>query len=432
MGNAFYSDFDLENITDNSPRAEKDYRCPFQIDRDRIVFSFAFRRLQSKTQVFQSGEYDFYRTRLTHSIEVAKLGRSICDYLRVHPNNDLHSGYFIEPALTEAICLAHDLGHPPFGHIGERKLNQLMATYGGFEGNAQTARILCQLIYRRPEGPVGMNPTRALMDGIMKYKILFSEYQEDTGEDYPENHFLYDNQYALRRTVLDPEEELQFPADRIRLNQWKSIECQIMDWADDTAYSLNDIADGIQAGYITLESLSQWKDKRTNLQEDDFQLLRELEESITTQSYERRLSYKIGRFIQGVYLRKTPHPLSKWTRRHAYRLEVNPAILRECHLYKSIAFDLIFQSPQIQQVEFKGSFILERLFQALMDHYLGTRSKSLKIIPSPFGEWILEEVKDGVKARLICDYLAGLTDGEAVRLYRRLFDPEFGSITDLA
>lgn len=432
MGNAFYAEFDTDHISENNNRSDADYRSPFQVDRDRIVFSFAFRRLQSKTQVFQSGEYDFYRTRLTHSIEVAKLGRSICDFLRLHPENDLHSNYFIDPALTEAICLAHDLGHPPFGHIGERKLNELMAEYGGFEGNAQTARILNQLIYRRPEGPVGMNPTRALMDGVMKYKVLYSEYQESIEDNYPENHFIYDNQYQLRQTILDPEAQIPFPVDRLKLNQWKSIECQIMDWADDTAYSLNDIADGIQAGYINLESLTSWKENQTNLAREDHTFLEELETSITQQSYERRLSYKIGRFIQAVRLGEQKHPLNKFTHRHAYQLIIDPAILRECQLYKTIAYDLIFQSPQIQQVEYKGSFILEKLFGALLDHYLGSRSRTLKIIPAPYGDWIRRERKTAIQARLICDYLAGLTDGEAVRLYRRLFDPDYGSITDLA
>jgi len=433
MPNEFYSDFDTEPLSPRQKKSDWEYRNPFQIDRDRVIFSFAFRRLQSKTQVFQSGEYDFYRTRLTHSIEVAKLGRSICDYLKNHQDNDLDDTRFIDPSLTEAVCLAHDLGHPPFGHIGERKLNQLMAPFGGFEGNAQTVRILTRLIYKRQGGPVGMNPTRALRDGVMKYKMLFSEYPPPSPEfPHPEKHFLYDCQARLRMDTLGLENTHSFPEDRRELNEWKSIECQIMDWADDTAYSLNDIADGIQAGYITLESLRRWKETRSNLTEADEQNLADLEQSIEKQDYERRLSSKLGRFIQAVSLAAMDKPRIERTNRHRYRLVIHPEVRAESKLYKDIANQLIFQSPQIQQVEFKGSYILEKLFSALMDHYLGSPHHPLSILPHEIAGWIAAEDEDKAKIRRLCDFLAGLTDGEAVRLYRRLFDPDFGSITDLA
>src|SRR5277367_4710211 len=131
MSDDFYSAFDREVLRDgfNRERAS-DYRSIFHQDRDRIMFTPAFRRLQAKTQVFQAGEYDFYRTRLTHSLEVSRIAESIAIWLRAgHPEVrvDLH--------LLEAICLAHDIGHPPFGHAGERVLNDLMTPYGGFEGN---------------------------------------------------------------------------------------------------------------------------------------------------------------------------------------------------------------------------------------------------------------------------------------------------------
>jgi dGTPase len=188
MKNTFYNAFDLERFPD-TPVAESDYRNAFQIERDRIIFSYPFRRLQSKTQVFQSGEYDFYRTRLTHSIEVAKIGRSICEYLRGN-SDQLNDRFYIDADLTEAVGLAHDLGHPPFGHVGERKLNELMYLHGGFEGNAQTLRILTELIYERPGSTKGIAPTRALLDGVMKYKALHREciQTDDNGSrHYPES-----------------------------------------------------------------------------------------------------------------------------------------------------------------------------------------------------------------------------------------------------
>ena len=170
MKNNFYNEFDYECLQ----RRERDYRTPFQQDRDRIIYSFAFRRLQAKTQVFMSGEYDFYRTRLTHSIEVAQIGRSICNYLQ-RKCPVLAEDFYVDPDLVEAACLTHDLGHPPFGHAGESLLNKMMRPFGGFEGNAQTLRIITESIYTRHGRRQGMNPTRAFIDSILKYKTLFSQ-----------------------------------------------------------------------------------------------------------------------------------------------------------------------------------------------------------------------------------------------------------------
>src|SRR6185295_855899 len=122
-----------------------------------------------KTQVFLTGEYDFYRTRLTHSLEVSQIGRSICGALQ-HRSPHLTREFFIDPDLVEATCLAHDLGHPPFGHAGERSLHRLMEQDGGFEGNAQTLRLLTETIFSR--GTRGLNPSRALLDAVLKYKQL--------------------------------------------------------------------------------------------------------------------------------------------------------------------------------------------------------------------------------------------------------------------
>ena len=426
MENTFYNSFDLERLDASVGSSPEEYRNPFQVDRDRVIFSFAFRRLQSKTQVFQSGEYDFYRTRLTHSIEVAKLGRSICDFLRRHQDDLFGDACFVDPSLTEAICLAHDLGHPPFGHIGERKLNSLMTPYGGFEGNAQTVRILSRLIYKRPDEPIGMSPTRALLDGVMKYKRLWSEACEASGE-YPDHHFLYDSQEAVREQVLDSATRDR----RTDLNGWKSIECQIMDWADDTAYSLNDIADGIQASYITLESLRAWRNQAADLTRLEQAAYDDLVDSIENASYERRLGYKLGQFVQAVRVVERDPPSVPATRRHHYDLAVDSAIREACALYKRIAVELIFRSPQIQQVEFKGSYILERMFEALMHHYAGKAARPLGILPGETARLVNRESREAGKARRICDFLAGLTDGEAIRIYRRLFDADFGSITDL-
>ena len=155
--NRFYNAFDTQEW---GLARKTDYRSPFQIDRDRIIHAHAFRKLQSKTQVFLSGEYDFYRTRLTHSMEVAQIGRSICAFL-LSRGDPLTDDFYIDPDLVEACSLAHDMGHPPFGHSGERTLQELMKRRGGFEGNAQTLHLLCETIYQNESGVKGMQPTRA-------------------------------------------------------------------------------------------------------------------------------------------------------------------------------------------------------------------------------------------------------------------------------
>jgi len=428
MENRFYGPFDSEHLPGKRP--ENDHRTPFQVDRDRVLFSSAFRQLQSKTQVFQSGEYDFYRTRLTHTIEVARIARSIAEYLN-QTSDRLRPDFFIDPDLVEAVGLAHDLGHPPFGHIGERKLNELMAGQGGFEGNAQTLRILTRLIYTRKDRPSGMKPTRAFLDGILKYKALHRECCRMDGETklYPDNHFLYDDQEELRQFVFPGLDLGSLPADE--LNSLKSVECQIMDWADDTAYSLHDIVDGIKARFITPDSLRDWADSRDNLTSYQLQTLDDLMEEIRTGGYEPRTSVWIGQFIQACRLVPQETHLSQQTNRHRFRLEIDAKVWEVCDLHKRIAFDLIFKSPSLQQIEYKGGYLLTRLFEAYTEHLLGNHPKPLRILPEPVNQWVNKEPDPAQRCRLLCDYLSSLTDGQAIRAYKRLYEPDFGTLMDM-
>ena len=431
MKNTFYNEFDLKRFPD-SPVVEPDYRNAFQIERDRIVFSYPFRKLQSKTQVFQSGEYDFYRTRLTHSIEVAKICRSICEYLRRN-SDDLNDTFYIDADLTEAIGLAHDLGHPPFGHIGERKLNELMGPHGGFEGNAQTLRIVTELIYERPGKTKGIAPTRAFLDGIMKYKALFSECAEpsaDGSKRYPENHFIYDEQVFWRDRLFGDSTLPEPPKNVNTGNSFKSIECQIMDWADDAAYSINDIVDGIHARYISIGRLSEWA-AHQELTASESRLLDKLCQVIREDRHEAYFGARIGLFVHGCRLLRREGFLSKVTNRHAFDLKVDAEIEAESKLYKRMASDLIFHSPQLQQVEFKRGYILQKLFHALREHCIEKGEKRLRILPIYEHELIQQESSDRGRFRRLCDFIAGFTDSLAVRTYKRLYDPDFSLITEL-
>jgi len=420
MGNRFYSSFDLESLPGNRP---DDYRSAFQIDRDRIIYSTAFRRLQSKTQVFVSGEFDFYRTRLTHSIEVAQIGRSICHFLQVQ-GDPLAEDFYIDSDLVEAVCLAHDLGHPPYGHAGERKLHELMREQGGFEGNAQTLRLLAAILYQTETGTYGMSPTRAFLDGVLKYKMLQSELE------YPEHHFLYGDQEQIRRFVFGDRE---IPSELLTgeaLNNVKSIECQIMDWADDTAYSLNDIIDGVRAGFLTFEKIESWAAQR-DLSPYDLHLIDELQEAVLADKLEAVFSRKIGNYVRACRLIHQRGFLSEITNRHAFGLEIDQGVRREVGFYKEMAVDIIFRSPQLQQMEFRGSAILGHIWDAFFEHYIQPPRRPLRILPKAVSHLLEQAPTEREKLRFICDHIAGMTDGGAMRTYRRLSDPDFSSIVDL-
>ena len=424
--NRFYRAFDTERLPDSGPnvKSEGEHRSDFQVDRDRIIFSQAFRRLQSKTQVFQSGDYDFYRTRLTHSIEVARIGRSICEYL-LQTSPHLEHDFYIDPDLVEAVGLAHDIGHPPFGHIGERKLHALMHDWGCFEGNAQTLRIVTERFYERYEAPAGMRPTRAFLDGVLKYKMLLSEAIGPDGTP-PHHHFLYEDQKLIRDFVFP-----DGPGDQPWANL-RSIECAIMDWADDTAYSLHDILDGIKAGFINRERLERWAEGKA-LDVPASHHLENLLKAMRRDAVEPIFSAKIGAFLRACQLVHTPeNPLAGLSHRHAFGLKINPAIAEECSLYKQIALELIFQSPRIQQIEFKGGIILERLFHAMVENYGPGIESGLRILPQQMSRWVQNRHEPAARMRELCDCLAEMTDPLAIRTYRRLFEADFGSITDLA
>jgi dGTPase len=426
--NHFYRPFDTEVCG----RARKpDYRTPFQIDRDRIIHSAAFRKLQSKTQVFLSGEFDFYRTRLTHSLEVAQIGRSICHYVSTCEGSPLRDDFCIDADLVEAICLSHDLGHPPFGHGGERKLHELMRGHGGFEGNAQTLRLLTEILWTTDaKGSIGMAPTRAFLDGVLKYKTLFAENPQ------AENHFIYDEQVQYRAFVLGDDGLPAGFGPGPALNKFRSIECQIMDWADDTAYSLHDISDGVRAGFLTFEKIERWADEkhpdwREHSESEVFRWIRALEEAIRNDELERMVGSKIGECVRACRLASWENPMAARTNRYAFRLEIDHAISREITFYKVMAYDIIFCSPQIYQMEHKGRSILQDLFETFLDNYLPGNPHPVHVLPPTVARLIKEEPTESGKIRRVCDHIASMTDGHARRTWKRLFDPDFASIVDL-
>jgi len=422
MTNRFYRDFDSETF---GGARKTDYRNAFQIDRDRIIHAQEFRKLQSKTQVFLSGEYDFYRTRLTHTTEVAQVGRSICHYLRTL-RGPMRDDFHIDSDLVEAVCLAHDLGHPPFGHSGERTLQELMLRWGGFEGNAQTVHLLNATMYEDSSGVRGMRPTRALLDGVLKYKTLFGEFRRP-----PRNHFLYDTQRDVRRFVFGGAAAPRALGPGEKLNAFKSIECQIMDWADDAAYSLNDIMDGVKAGFLTIERIEAWADGAVG-DASGLRLLDELLDAIRNDRLAGIVSDRIGVFITACRLRERDNFMAGRTNRYRFDLVVGPEALRQALFYKRLANDIIFESPQLQQMEHKARAVLFDLWASCWRNYVEPGPRVVRILPHSVGALVDAARGKRAKARRICDWLAGLTDGMVMRTYRRLFDPDFGLMKDLS
>ncbi|MDB4500693.1 dNTP triphosphohydrolase [Akkermansiaceae bacterium] len=427
MQNRFYGAFDIERESGKSD--ERDFRTPFQVDRDRVLHTPAFRRMQSKTQVFWSGEYDFYRTRLTHSLEVAQIGKSICRWLK-HSSDLLSDDFYVDEDLIEAVCLSHDLGHPPFGHAGERSLNHFMADYGGFEGNAQTLRLLTDRIFSQSR--TGMDPTRSFMDGVLKYKSLWSELKTSKGK-LPGNHFLYDHQVGRLTWAMG---EQDFPAELVPgdvRDSFKSIECQIMDWADDTAYSLNDLADSVRAGFLTVEKVERWAEKK-GVDFGEESPMGKLILAIRGGRIEPFVGKRIGKFIRSAHLESDATFLSAMSHRYSFKVVVDEDVRAESELFKSLAYEVVFLSPQLKQLEHKGSLMLRRLWELLDKRYVKGESidgQNFQLLGEEDAAEIEAAPTSEAKARLICDFLAGMTDGFAVRMYRRLFEPGFGSIGDL-
>ncbi len=428
MMNRFYGEFDIQRLSGGDDGG--DYRTPFQIDRDRVLHTPTFRRLQNKTQVFWSGEYDFYRTRLTHSLEVAQIGKSICHWLKSRPAGPLAEDFFIDLDLVEAVCLSHDLGHPPFGHAGERTLNHLMGEHGGFEGNAQTLRLLTERIFSAKRS--GMNPTRAFLDGILKYKSLWSELKTSTGKA-PGHHFIYDDQHAHLDWAMGGHDfPLELTPGAAR-DTFKSIECQVMDWADDTAYSLNDLSDSVRAGFLNIEKIEGWSDQHGHPIGAGTPL-GDLMRSIRRRRVDPFVGKRIGRYIQSTRLETDVNFLSAATNRYRYRLVIDDEVKAECALFKRLAFEVVFLSPQLKQLEHKGSRMLRQLWEVLGERYVtggAIDGQDFQLLPADTAAEIQAAPEQATRARLVCDFLAGMTDGYAARTYKRLFSPDFGSIGDL-
>jgi dGTPase len=349
--------------------AEKDhpYRTNFQRDRDRIIHSTAFRRLEYKTQVFVNHEGDHYRTRLTHTLEVAQISRSIARALNL--NEDL----------AEAIGLVHDVGHTPFGHAGEETLGEIMKDHGGFEHNRQTLRVVDLLEERYPDFP-GLNLTYEVREGIMKHQTLY---------DHP------------------------LPVD-FNPDQKATLECQLVSLADEIAYHCHDIDDGLASFVLKEEELNQielWK----NLVGDLTKRYSELSPSQRRHQVVRMLiNFEVSDLIQETNKNlegqkvKSVEDVRGAKENTVQFSETTRKLNRQL---KDFLFDKMYRHYRMIRMADKARRIIARLFEVYLEN-------SDQLPPS-----FRQQLKDENKMQLICDYIAGMTDRFALQEYKKLFDP---------
>lgn len=349
------------------PESESETRTAFGRDRDRIIHTTAFRRLEYKTQVFVYYEGDHYRTRLTHTLEVAQLGRSLARGLGC--NQDL----------TEAICLAHDLGHPPFGHAGEHALNVLMAGHGGFNHNTQSYRIVTKLERRYPDFE-GLNLTYETREGMLKHETD------------------YDKSDALAYE----------PAKRA------SLEAQIANLADEIAYNAHDLDDGLRAGLFDMGEL------------DELELWQELKAKVGWQKWDpftNIIRHEIIRELIGLSVTNVLEATAVNLRQHQIdspeKVQTHPANLvtympdfaQKVRQLKLFLLERMYRSYRLIRMQTKAERFITELFEAY--------HKEPKMLPTN----TQKRLEEAGLHRVITDYIAGMTDRYALDEWQKLFDP---------
>ncbi len=348
------------------PESEPAYRTAFQRDRDRILHTTAFRRLEYKTQVFIIHEGDYYRTRLTHTLEVAQIGRTIARALGA--NEDL----------VEAICLAHDLGHPPFGHSGERALQRLMAKHGGFDHNKQSMRIVTELEHRYPDFP-GLNLTWEVREGIVKHE---TEYDISDAQGY------------------EPDRR-------------PNLEAQIANAADELAYTAHDLDDGLRSELLKpaqLDGLTLWLRLKESIdwpngEVNDMtrhRLIRRLigiEVTDLLQTTSRRLEESGVSSVEA--LQRLPHHVIGYSQEQD----------QSNRQLKTFLYENMYQHHRVVRMQVKAERIVEELLAAYTSS------------PNILTEEVQSRARQTSLERTVCDYIAGMTDRFALQEHNRLFDP---------
>lgn len=341
---------------------EHDLRTAFQRDRDRIVHSTAFRRLEYKTQVFVNHEGDHYRTRLTHSLETSQIARTIARSL------------YLNEDLVEVIALAHDIGHGPFGHAGEWALRELMQDHGGFEHNAQCIRIVEHLEESFSDFP-GLNLSYETLEGLKKH---------------PE-HFYKDRKHRFR-----------------------SLEADLVDIADEIAYSCHDLDDGLRSELINeaqAEASELWRDAVKYIDQSHKKMSLNQRKRMAIRLIVNRLVTDVVTYSQGQIEKTKIRSLKDVQKLRRSVIDYSPEMKKKVVELKRFLFKNLYQHHRVIRMTDKGQRFLKEIFHVY-------HQKSLQLPP----EVLVRSKKEGIH-RAICDYLAGMTDRFALDEYKRLFEP---------
>ncbi|ETI62374.1 anti-phage deoxyguanosine triphosphatase [Marinomonas profundimaris] len=422
---------------------ENDYRTPYQRDRARIIHSAAFRRLQSKTQILAIRQNDYSRTRLTHSLEVAQIGNGIVHQLKhSSPKEADFQKWLADDALIETVCLSHDIGHPPFGHGGEVALNYMMQSHGGFEGNAQSLRILGK---RGSYSPTyGMDVTRRTLLGILKYPVLHatvvgqypekpSNFRQFKASNWAPPKCVYQEEQNLLDWILEPfsqaDKTLLQTVQRKQPNSHAkathaSFDTSIMDLADDIAYGVHDLEDAIVLGMVTKDTWLEHLEPKLAALASPY--LAENLNSIRTQLFSRQSHLRkeaIGSLVswfitscQVVENTHFEHPLLR------FQVGLPEGQRQALNLLKQFEMQHIIQRPEVQMLVYKGQQMLLEMFEA----YTADPSR---LLPREIAsEWQKSQERGENGLRIICDYMASMTDDYASRMYNKLFVPSLGSV----
>ena len=409
-----YTDFDRERF-EPEVRKSNAQRGEFARDRARVLHSSALRRLGAKTQVLSPGNGDFARTRLTHSLEVAQVGREMATELSLNPD------------VVDMACLAHDLGHPPFGHNGETALNSWAESIGGFEGNAQTLRLLVRIepkVFSSDGISRGLNLTRASLDATCKYPWTVEESVRDSGAGKTAKFGVYSDDVEVFTWMRDGA-----PAKQ------KCIEAQVMDFADDVAYSVHDFEDAIVSGFINprdladrgareslIDKISIWNGgelDRSQLSEA-FQSLEANEFWLTSFSGDARdlatlknlSSALIGEFVQASTKRTLQSAGSEVTRFQS-QLLIPSSVRAQISVLKGLVSAFLMSHDSRRPFyEWQRALLLE-----LSDALLARNGRELDAYCS--SAWALAQ-DEQAQRRVIVDQIASLTDQSALDLHNRL------------
>ena len=342
-------------------------RNDFQRDRDRIIHSTAFRRLEYKTQVFVNHEGDLFRTRLTHSLEVAQIARGIARNLALHED------------LVEAIALAHDLGHTPFGHAGQDALNQCMQQFGGFEHNLQSLRVVDVLEQRYAEFD-GLNLTYETREGILKH------------------------------CSLQNARELGEIGERFLRKQQPSLEAQITNLADEIAYNNHDVDDGLRSGLISLQQLAEVEIFARHLAQVQQKYPELKGRRLVHETVRRMINFLVLDLCQQSSENITkvkPHNIAD-IRNSPALIGFSEAVRQQQHELKRFLRSELYQHYRVNRMSAKAERIIRELFAVFID--------DTGLMPDEFQQRAQTD-----KSRAVADYIAGMTDRYAIREYRRLF-----------